>query len=158
MLFRRTSPKDLEIALNATNLRYGGNLRLADVRAQGSATRACLRVHNGRAHGARTVGCFTTRHGPYASWEAHRDFLRVLFATHPEAKVVTGLAQRAGIASYTAENFEAVFPATADVNVGSQIAPMSMRDCTIDAPMEFSEPLVKAAERVYGFNLGDSSV
>lgn len=61
-----------------------------------------------------------------ASWEAHRDILRALFAAFGDALTVT-----TAMATYKGpQGFEQNYPQTANVNVGSMIAPATMRDLT----------------------------
>lgn len=61
-----------------------------------------------------------------ASWEAHRDILRALFAAFGDALTVT-----TAMATYKGpQGFEQNYPQTADRNVGSMIAPVTMRDLT----------------------------
>lgn len=129
MLFRKCSESDLIVALSKANEEYEGNLRLIEGGRTGLRYR--LGVHNGRKIGAR-MSAGQGRRGPYASWEAHRDFFRALFAHNPKAVVVTGLVRRNGVPAYTAENFEDTFPDTAYINIGSQMQPVTMPECTID--------------------------
>ena len=135
MLFRKTTTDQLRDALAIANDRtqaparallktsYDGNLTLVDVEQRGNNATARLSVHRSKCYGARTSK--SGRHGLYASWEAHRDFFRALFALNEHAIIVTSLAK------YNAENFESEFPKTAFINIGSQSNPVTMPDCTI---------------------------
>jgi len=61
-----------------------------------------------------------------ASWEAHRDVLRAIFVYDSQASVKTALATYRG-----ARDFEAKFPATGCKNIGSQMCPRTMPECSI---------------------------
>lgn len=114
----------LETALARANALYDGNLKLVDDHRVPGGMRFRLGVRDSRKYGARTSA--SGRHIPSASWEAHRDFLRALFAIVPDAVVYTMLATYRG-----AEDFEEKFPATAHRNVGSQMFPVTMRQLTV---------------------------
>jgi hypothetical protein len=58
---------------------------------------------------------------PAACWHAYRDVLAALFDQCPAARVRTALAVYRG-----REGFERHYPATAYVNVGSQMQPAHM--------------------------------
>jgi hypothetical protein len=123
MLFTRCDSETLYQALAQANSIYDNNLCLDIGRHVGTGLRAVLRARDSRAYGARTSA--SGRHGPYASWEAHRDFLRALFVISPQTKVSTAMAK------YTAENFEYTFPDTAHKNIGSQFNPVTMPQLSI---------------------------
>jgi hypothetical protein len=123
MLFTRCNIETLNAALAQANASYSNNLRLDIGRHVGTGLRAVLRAKDSRAYGARTSA--NGRHGPYASWEAHRDFLRALFVISPQTRVSTAMAK------YTAENFEHTFPETGHKNIGSMINPVTMPQLTI---------------------------
>ena len=112
MLFRHCNKVQLAMAVHEASELYDGNLKLVDVNAIGkSAVRARLGAVDSRKYGARTAA--SGRHGQFASWEAHRDFFRALFAINPDAVIVTSMAK------YTAANFEGSYQATASINVAS---------------------------------------
>lgn len=120
----RVTSTQLQVALARVSPAYDYNLKLVDDRAVPGGMRFRLGVFDSRKHGARTSA--SGRHTPSASWEAHRDFLRALFAIVPDAVVYTSLATYRG-----AENFEETFPETAHRNVGSMYNPVTMRQLTI---------------------------
>jgi hypothetical protein len=127
MLFRQCNIEQLQQALTVANVEYRGNLAIADDKPIGkSAYRARLVARKSREYGARTSA--SGRHGPFASWEAHRDFLRALFVVNPRAVVITSMAR------YTAENFESVFPPTGQKNIGSMMNPCTMPQCSVAMP------------------------
>lgn len=127
MLFRQCNIEQLQQALTVANVEYRGNLAIADDKPIGkSAYRARLVARKSREYGARTSA--SGRHGPFASWEAHRDFLRALFVVNPRAVVITSMAR------YTAENFETVFPPTGEKNIGSHFHPVTMPQCSVAMP------------------------
>jgi hypothetical protein len=86
--------------------------------------RARLTVKDSRAHGARLS--WSGRHIPAASWEAYRDVLAEVFERYPSARVRTAMATYAG-----KDGFEANYPATAYVNVGSQMQPAYMGELSL---------------------------
>lgn len=55
-----------------------------------------------------------------ACWHAFRDVIRQVFVLAPDAVVKTSMA------TYTAANFEATYPATGWKNIGSQFQPVTM--------------------------------
>jgi hypothetical protein len=88
--------------------------------AAGTRFRGRVIVKSSRGSGARRS--WSGRRMPAACWHAFRDVFRVSFAVYPEAVFKTSLAR------YTAENFEATYPATGEVNIGSMMAPAYMPD------------------------------
>ncbi len=77
----------------------------------------------------RSASPFNTERKIFAlCWHGYREALRKLFELAPNAKVYTALARRANISSYTASNFEKVFPDTGYVNIGSQMMPVQARE------------------------------
>lgn len=104
---------------------YDGNV-ISDSGARallsgGRGFRGRLRVKDSRGAGARMSA--TGRHGPYACWHAYRDVFAAIFAEYPDARVRTGMARYDG-----REGFEANYPATAYINIGSQLDPVHMPD------------------------------
>jgi hypothetical protein len=99
---------------------YDGNL-VVERHAHGHAQRLAARLWatDGYGPGARTS--WTGRHAHAACWHAYRDVLAELFERFPKATVRTALAVYRG-----REGFEQHYPATAYVNVGSQMQPVHM--------------------------------
>jgi len=125
MYFRKCEIFHLESALHHINAEYKDNIIFQNKPEKTShGIKATLRVRDSHAYGARTS--WQGRHGPYASWEAHRDFIRALFKLVPNASVKTGMALYRGN-----EDFEAKFQETASKNVGSQIQPCTMPELSV---------------------------
>ena len=63
-------------------------------------------------------------------WHGHRDFFRALYRRSPEARIKTALADYRGT-----DDFERIFPATGQGNVGSWAEPQAAQDacdCSFD--------------------------
>jgi hypothetical protein len=105
---------------------YRGNVIVADDAHELSGNRfvARLKVRDSHAYGARLS--WTGRHMPAASWEAYRDVLTELFDRYPEARVRTVMATYRG-----KDGFEANYPDTAYVNIGSQMQPAYMPELSV---------------------------
>jgi hypothetical protein len=100
---------------------YDGNV-VVERNAHATGGRSCaarLWATDGYGPGARTS--WTGRHAHAACWHAYRDVLAELFERFPKATVRTALAVYRG-----REGFERHYPATAYVNVGSQMQPAHM--------------------------------
>jgi hypothetical protein len=99
---------------------YDGNV-VVERHAHGNGRRLAARLWatDGRGEGARTS--WSGRHAHAACWHAYRDVLAELFERFPKATVRTALAVYRG-----KEGFERHYPATAYVNVGSQMQPTHM--------------------------------
>lgn len=96
-------------------------LRFDFTSQRGRAINGVLRVKNSRAYGARMSA--SGRRTCAASWEAHRDFMRALFAANPAGRITSALADYKG-----AEDFERKFVATYSHQVGSQVCPAAFGD------------------------------
>lgn len=86
--------------------------------------RFTLETQDAYAYGSRQAG--SGRHMRKASWQAHREVLRALFNTDPDAIVQSALATYRGRADFLA-NFEA----TGLHNCGSRSAPIAIRNCAV---------------------------
>jgi len=107
---------------------YMANLCVKDDRAVSAhAARFRLGAKDSRKYGARRS--WSGRHTPNASWEAHRDVLREIFRLIPDAVIETRMATYKG-----ADGFEATFPATASINIGSQMRPATMPSLSVEKP------------------------
>ena len=109
--------------------RYQGNLkhdaRFERIGRDGALViRFTLAVHDSRAKGARRSAA--GRHMPKASWQAHRDVMRAIFRSDPEAKLQTALATYDGRA-----DFERSFEATGDKVVQSCGQRRTMRQLAV---------------------------
>jgi hypothetical protein len=111
---------DFEAAVAKVSADYDGNLVVhRDSYQSGSLVRARIGLASSREPGARRS--WTGRRIPAACWHAYRDVLAALFDQCPAARVRTALAVYRG-----REGFERHYPATAYVNVGSQMQPAHM--------------------------------
>lgn len=123
MYFRKCTQDDLALALARVNLEYENNLSLTEPTRRTGGIRLVAT--------AGKIGCRwnhrMNKRLSAASWEAHRDFLRELFEIKPKASVRTRFAHYNG-----KEGFEEKFPATAYVNIGSQMEPCTMPDLTYE--------------------------
>ena len=113
------------VALGQANIEYRGNLCTHITWIKGSRIRFVLRANNSRKYGARKS--WSGRHSKAASWEAHRDFMVAIFEQDPNARLQTGMAVYRG-----KDGFEQLYPDTAYKNIGSQMQPMTMPDCSIE--------------------------
>lgn len=138
--------------------RYAGNVTSnSDARALlsgGRGFRGRLQVRDSRGEGARTSA--SGRHGRYACWHAYRDVLAAIFAEYPDAKVRTRMARYDG-----REGFEANYPATGRVNIGSRVAPARMpqlcqcQDEPVRVPVTATVRESTSVTRTYDEFLGD---
>lgn len=118
----------LQSAVASANVEYKGNLLISEGRAFGvkvPGVQFTLRVKNSRAYGARLASS-GKRHTPSASWEAHRDVFRAVYAINPDAVIETMLATYRGSA-----DFETKFRATANAPMGSRAEPTTIRELSI---------------------------
>lgn len=126
MYFYKCSQQERYLALAKANERYEGNLQLTEPTRTGSVR---LRTTRGGVIGSRTSR--SGKRMPYASWEAHRDFLIALFEINPNASVRTSFAHYRN-----KDSFYEQFPGTAYRNVGSQMEPVTMPDLTYEPQPE----------------------
>ncbi len=84
------------------------------------------RTFERRSHNGRRVHALC--------WHGHREFFRRLFELAPDGKVQTAQTRRFVPGGwYTSANFEAVYRATGDNNIGSAFSPMRYADaCECD--------------------------
>jgi hypothetical protein len=108
--------------------KYGGNIVVNDYREfSGNRFRVTLRATDSKSAGARRSA--SGRRGPWACWHAYRDVLIEVFRVNPKTRVRTGLAGRTGGQYLGVEGFRANYPATGDINIGSQVLPVTMPEC-----------------------------
>ena len=84
----------------------------------GTRFRGRVLARSSRGPGARRAGW--GRRLTAACWHVFRDVIREALAQYPQATFRTSMAR------YTAANFEATYPATGNVNVGSMMEPVTM--------------------------------
>lgn len=98
---------------------YAGNLITADLKPISSRScRGRMVAYTSTGPGARRS--WSGRRGPWACWHAFRDVFALLLEQYPDARIRTGMA------SYTAGNFQATYPATGEKNIGSSARPAYM--------------------------------
>lgn len=108
---------------------YGHNITCA-LRDDGTRrdgrhkVRFTLGTRDSFAYGSRRAA--SGRHMPKASWQAHRDVMRAIYAADPSAVLVTALATYNG-----RSDFESRFEATGNTEVGSRMAPALIRDLEV---------------------------
>ena len=111
---------------SVSHLRYNGNIVFKrEPDRKGNFLFFTLTVVNSRNKGGRRS--HSGRRVAAACWHAHRDVMRAIFETAPDAILVTALARYEGAADF-ADKFEA----TGDTNIGSAFNPLEMRyacDC-----------------------------
>lgn len=106
--------------------RYAGNIT-CETRDDGKTrdgrrkVRFTLAVVSSFEHGARRSAW--GRRLPKASWQAHRDVMRALFDTAPDAVLQTALTTYRN-----RDDFLDRFEATGDHNIGSRMHPVRIRD------------------------------
>lgn len=125
---RGVTEEQVELALRMANTQYGGNLMLDNGirRVSGTTVRFRVRTRDSHAYGSRRSP--SGRHVPAASWEAMRDFLTALFEMAPEAVVKTAITTYRG-----RDGFERDYSETAYHEVGSLMAPATIRELSVPA-------------------------
>lgn len=117
---------------------YGHEPSVTVMRTGAPRWRARMLARSSRGLGARRSA--SGRRGTAACWHAFRDVFRDVFTLHPDAVISTSLAR------YTGATFEALYPATGEVNVGSQMYPAYMpRLCECEG-----EPVTRASAGYVG--------
>ena len=120
-------------AIRNANPDYGYNLVIhSDAHEFGKrkiGVQGRLTVVSSHGQGARLSA--SGRHCQAACWHAFRDVLANVFALAPDAIITTSLANnrfRDGTyhPAYTAANWEANYPTTGDINIGSLFNPVTM--------------------------------
>ncbi len=93
---------------------------------QGQWLHFTLRVKDSHKPGAGRSSSYHNRGHRQVSacWHAHRDVMRAIFRTAPDALLVTALARYEGT-----DSFEHEFPATGTLNVGPPIDPITRQEC-----------------------------
>lgn len=154
MQIKNVTKTDVENAVWRVNARgYDGNILVhsdADTRysAKGVPTfHGRITVRSSKGEGAAVA--YNGRAKKAACWHVFRDVFAAILEDHPTAVIKTALA------TYTAETFSDVYPATGETNVGSMIEPLDAEDaCKCDDSGEIvtltcNDPAVKAANQ-YG--------
>lgn len=101
---------------------YGGNIRFnREPERVGNFVHFTLTVRSSYNKGAKRSN--TGRRIAACCWHAHRDVMIALFSENPDALLVTAMARYEG-----RSGFEALYPATGDVNTGSMAQPLYYAD------------------------------
>jgi hypothetical protein len=131
MQIKNVSVTDVANAISSVNGRYDGNIAVHDDADTRYSTKGVptfhgrITVHASKGTGA-AVG-YNGRAKRAACWHVFRDVFAAILEAHPTAVIKTALA------TYTAETFSDVYPATGRTNVGSMIEPLDAEDaCKCD--------------------------
>jgi hypothetical protein len=108
----------------ADALPYPAKVYFRHTSTKGRSINGVLRVRDSRAEGARLAA--SGRHTPSASWEAHRDFMRALFALNPSGRIKTALADYR-----SSMDFEHSYQSTGSKQVGSMMAPVCFAELSV---------------------------
>jgi hypothetical protein len=101
-----------------------GNLYASITWAKGRRVRFTIETRDAYKHGSRRSA--NGRHMRKASWEAHRDVMRAILTLDRNATISTGFATYRGL-----YDFETKHENTADHNVGPQVQPVTIRECSV---------------------------
>ncbi len=117
-----------QIVTEVSDTLYDGNIRFKrEPEKAGRALRFTLTVATSKAKGGRRSS--SGRRVCACCWHGHRDIMQHIFNGYEDARLQTAQADYKGRA-----DFEASFPSTGDVNIGSQMEPMAFSDaCDCDA-------------------------
>jgi hypothetical protein len=119
---------------------YEGNLTTVYIRdesnSRGPRCSVRLRVHSSREAGARSSA--SGRRSVAACWHTVRDVLKAVYLDYPDVRVVSGLGKRVSndnggytfkkVTYKNSAHFEATFPDTKYINVGSEWYPSYIGD------------------------------
>lgn len=134
MIVRNMTPGATLKLVQAAELAHVKVVISRQMNNKGTAYTFTLKLSASKAY-QRTSSTMTNKDGEprrinAVCWHGHAAFFRELFKLEPTAIVSSS---RMGTVRYTAENFEDVYPATGDWNIGSQYAPCAFRDaCDYD--------------------------
>ena len=128
MKIKGITDADLRAAVQrASDEFYRGNITFKrEPERRGNFLNFTLTVKwSGGSGAARSASMFNRgRKVSAACWHAHRDVMRAIFKTAPDALLITALARYEG-----AVGFEHEFPYTGTANVGPRIDPIARQDC-----------------------------
>jgi hypothetical protein len=99
----------LDYALAATNDQYDGNIRFFEAPKPNGRALSVRLYTNDKDGPGQKFSRYSGRATRAATWEAHRDFMRHVFAVNPNARIKTALADYRG-----AEDFEDKYLATSE--------------------------------------------
>lgn len=112
------------IVTEVSNEQYGGNLRIKSIATNGKRVKTVtftLTVNSSKEKGGRRS--HSGRRVCACCWHGHRDVMQKIFVRFENARLQTALADYRG-----RDDFENSFESTGDKNIGSQFAPLAMRD------------------------------
>ena len=138
----------MNCTMEVSNEKYGGNIVVHQDARDNNGVRKprCqgrLKVLDSRGPGARTSA--SGRHGPFCCWHGYRNVLVRVFELYPDAVIWTGIGK--GTVYRGRAGFEATYPATARVNMGSQWQPVTMPEmCECRETPVTAETTAAAAE------------
>ena len=116
-----------ECTARVSALKYGGNVIVAREYTVHSGNRFAARLTVADPAGAGARRSASGRRGPWACWHAYRDVLMDVFRVNPAARVRSG---RFWVVDYNGvDRFRALYPPTADVNIGSKVLAVTMPEC-----------------------------
>lgn len=114
-------------AVARANEDYDGNIVIQYIDAlSGSGLRHTVKLGTADSYANGSRVSWSGRHGRWLCWHGFRDVIRAMFVENPDAKVYTAQAKYIG-----ADGFEVVYPATAETNVGSMVAPAYMPELCV---------------------------
>lgn len=118
MKINTVSMNDMQAALNTVNRAYDGNVTFNRLDQSWRNINFTLRVKSSKGPGHRVS--HTGRRIPSACWHVHRDFMKAIFDIAPDAVLRSCRAVYRG-----KDGFERDYPATAHINIGSMMQPLS---------------------------------
>jgi flagellar biosynthesis GTPase FlhF len=121
MKIKNVTAAQMEKAMAKVNRSYASNVQFNRFEAIKNGFNFTLRVVSSKGLGHRLS--MSGRRLTAACWHVHRDFMRAIFDLSPTASLVSCQAAYHGKA-----DFEAKYPDTAGINIGSMMQPMSMEE------------------------------
>lgn len=121
-----------------SNGMYGGNIIVKHSnRHSPNVITLTIRALYSNRLGARRS--YSGRRSISACWHAHRDVIRAILTRYPEATITTGLL---GPIRYEGlQHFEATYPDTGSIDIGSMFQPAQIADlceCDGNEPVEYA--------------------
>lgn len=114
--------EEVQAAVRVASIAYEGNIVFKrEAEKYGKAVRFTLTVKNSKKRGGRISP--NGRRVCAACWHLHRDVMKAVFAVNPDARIKTAMADYKGL-----DDFNATYPATGRVNIGSQMYPLYAKD------------------------------
>ena len=119
--------EEVRAAVPVASLAYNGNIVFKrEPERDGRAVRFTLTVKDSGDKGSRRSA--SGRRIAACCWHGHRDVMLAIFATNPDARVKSALADYRGMVDFAEK-----YPATGRTNIGSMFDPMDAEDaCNCD--------------------------